>query len=166
MYSINIIDKLSSFLVKVGNNEGSLMTGVKLPNLLGRGERLQVCKNNDPSYSQKISKVLRVEQYFPQADYTYGTKKSSNFNLSLLKPLRGKLRSSLTGNVYQVERVLFLQVFLYPPHFSPMQSTLPPDSSNWIVASWPILLLPPPHMFSTVFRCLLFFSRYIDLLLN
>jgi len=55
---------------------GSLMTGVKLPNLLGRGERLQ-------------------------ADYTYGTKKSSNFNLSLLKPLRGKLRSSLTGNVYQ-----------------------------------------------------------------
>ena len=71
----------------VGNNEGSLMTGVKLPNLLGRGERLQ-------------------------ADYTYGTKKSSNFNLSLLKPLRGKLRSSLTGNVYQVEHehLLFLQV--------------------------------------------------------
>merc|ERR1719187_2523137 len=60
----------------VGNNEGSLMTGVKFPNLLGRGERFQ-------------------------ADYTYGTKKSSNFNLSLLKPLRGKLRSSLTGNVYQ-----------------------------------------------------------------
>jgi len=60
----------------VGNNEGSLMTGVKLPNLLGRGERLQ-------------------------ADYTYGTKKSSNFNLSLLKPLRGKLRSALTGNIYQ-----------------------------------------------------------------
>ena len=29
--------------LKVGNNEGSLMTGVKLPNLLGRGERLQVC---------------------------------------------------------------------------------------------------------------------------
>merc|ERR1719412_2953197 len=60
----------------VGNNEGSLMTGVKFPNLFGRGERLQ-------------------------ADYTYGTKKSSNFNLSLLKPLRGKLRSALTGNVYQ-----------------------------------------------------------------
>merc|ERR1712173_236338 len=44
--------------------------------MLGRGERLQ-------------------------ADYTYGTKKSSNFNLSLLKPLRGKLRSALTGNIYQ-----------------------------------------------------------------
>ena len=45
----------------VGNNEGSLMTGIKFPNLLGRGERLQ-------------------------ADYTYGTKKSSNFNI--LHPLR------------------------------------------------------------------------------
>ena len=60
----------------VGNNEGSLMTGIKFPNLLGRGERLQ-------------------------ADYTYGTKKSSSFNISMLKPLRGKLKSSLTGNVYQ-----------------------------------------------------------------
>jgi len=60
----------------VGSNEGSLMTGVKLPNLLGRGERLQ-------------------------ADYTYGTKKSSNFNLSLLKPLRGRMRSTMTGNIYQ-----------------------------------------------------------------
>jgi len=60
----------------VGNNEGSLMTGVKFPNLWGRGERLQ-------------------------ADYTYGTKKSSSFNISLLKPLRGKMKSNLTGNVYQ-----------------------------------------------------------------
>lgn len=60
----------------VGNNEGSLMTGVKFPNLLGRGERLQ-------------------------ADYTYGTKKTSNFNLSLVKPLRGKMRNTLTGNIYQ-----------------------------------------------------------------
>jgi len=60
----------------VGNNEGSLMTGVKFPNLLGRGERLQ-------------------------ADYTYGTKKSSNFSLSFLKPLRGKMKTNLTGNLYQ-----------------------------------------------------------------
>ena len=60
----------------VGNNEGSLMTGVKFPNLLGRGERLQ-------------------------ADYTYGTKKSSSFNISLLKPLRGRMKSNLTGNIYQ-----------------------------------------------------------------
>ena len=60
----------------VGNNEGSLMTGVKFPNLLGRGERLQ-------------------------ADYTYDTKKSSNFNISMLKPLRGKLKTNLTSNIFQ-----------------------------------------------------------------
>ena len=60
----------------VGNNEGSLMTGVKFPNLLGRGEKLQ-------------------------AEYTYGTRKSSNYNISLLKPLRGKLKTNLTGNIYQ-----------------------------------------------------------------
>lgn len=60
----------------VGNNEGSLMTGLKLPNLAGRGERLQ-------------------------ADYTYGTKKSSSFNISILKPLRGLLKSNLSGNIFQ-----------------------------------------------------------------
>ena len=54
----------------VGNNEGSLMTGVKFPNFLGRGEKLQ-------------------------ADYTYGTKKSSNFNISLVKPLRGRMKTIL-----------------------------------------------------------------------
>lgn len=60
----------------VGNNEGSLMTGMKLPNLGGRGERLQ-------------------------ADYTYGTKRSSSFNVSILKPLRGIFRSNLSGNIFQ-----------------------------------------------------------------
>jgi len=60
----------------VGNNEGSLMTGVKLPNVLGRGEKLQ-------------------------ADYTYGTKKSSSFNISLQKPLFGPLKSVISGNVFQ-----------------------------------------------------------------
>lgn len=59
----------------VGNNEGSLMTGFKLPNLLGRGEKLQ-------------------------ADYTYGSKKTSTFNISLLKPLRS-VQSVLTSNVFQ-----------------------------------------------------------------
>jgi hypothetical protein len=48
------------------------MTGMKLPNLAGRGERLQ-------------------------ADYTYGTKKSSSFNIGLFKPLRGIFRSNLSG---------------------------------------------------------------------
>jgi len=60
----------------VGNNEGSLMTGVKLPNLLGRGENLQ-------------------------ADYTYGTKKSSSFNICLQKPLFGPLKTNLSGNIFQ-----------------------------------------------------------------
>jgi len=60
----------------VGNNEGSLNTGIKFPNIFGRGEKLQ-------------------------ADYTYGTKKSSSFNVSFLKPLRGKLKTNLTGNIYQ-----------------------------------------------------------------
>jgi len=60
----------------VGNNEGSLMTGVKLPNVLGRGEKLQ-------------------------ADYTYGTKKSSSFNISLQKPIFGPLKSVISGNVFQ-----------------------------------------------------------------
>jgi len=60
----------------VGNNEGSLLTGIKMPNLFGRGERLQ-------------------------GDYTYGTKKSSSFNISLAKPLRGKMKSTITANVFQ-----------------------------------------------------------------
>jgi len=60
----------------VGNNEGSLMTGLKLPNLLGRGEKLQ-------------------------ADYTYGSKRSSSFNISLLKPIFGPLKSNISGNIFQ-----------------------------------------------------------------
>jgi len=60
----------------VGNNEGSLLTGVKMPNLAGRGERLQ-------------------------AEYTYGTKKSSSFNISLAKPLPGSTKPTLTGNLFQ-----------------------------------------------------------------
>jgi len=60
----------------VGNNEGSLMTGVKLPNLIGRGEKFQ-------------------------ADYTYGTKKSSSFNISLMKPIWAPFKSNLSGNIFQ-----------------------------------------------------------------
>jgi len=59
----------------VGNNEGSLMTGIKLPNLAGRGEKLQ-------------------------ADYTYGSKKTSTFNISLLKPLRA-IHSVVTSSIFQ-----------------------------------------------------------------
>jgi outer membrane protein insertion porin family len=39
----------------VGNQEGSLMLGLKLPNLVGKGERFQV-------------------------DYSHGTKKTNQFN--------------------------------------------------------------------------------------
>ena len=46
-----------------------------------------------------------------------------------------------------------------PLFFSPMESTLPLDSSSWIVASWPTLLLHQPPMFSTAFRCLLLVPR-------
>jgi len=60
----------------LGDNEGSLMTGLKLPNCFGRGEKLQ-------------------------AEYSYGTKKSNSFNVSLIKPLFGIFKSNLTGNVYQ-----------------------------------------------------------------
>lgn len=49
----------------VGENEGSLVIGLRAPNLFGRGERLQ-------------------------ADYSYGSKSSNNLNLSFIKPFRGK----------------------------------------------------------------------------
>lgn len=50
---------------QVGNNEGSLIVGLKAPNLLGRGERVQV-------------------------EYSYGSKKTNNFNLSFIKPFLGE----------------------------------------------------------------------------
>jgi hypothetical protein len=58
------------------------MTGMKLPNLAGRGERLQ-------------------------ADYTYGTKKSSSFNIGLFKPLRGIFRSNLSGGAESAVVLVF-----------------------------------------------------------
>lgn len=48
----------------VGNNEGSLVIGTKFPNLFGRGERIQ-------------------------AEYSYGSKKSNNFSVQFIKPIRG-----------------------------------------------------------------------------
>ena len=49
----------------VGNQEGSLQTGVRMPNLAGRGERMQL-------------------------DYTHGTRKTSAFNAGLAKPVHGR----------------------------------------------------------------------------
>jgi len=76
-YNVQELKKVvGSINTMVGNNEGSLLTGVKMPNILGRGERLQ-------------------------ADYSYGSKKSSNFNISLVKPIRGRMKTTLTGNIFQ-----------------------------------------------------------------
>jgi outer membrane protein insertion porin family len=60
----------------VGNQEGSLLTGLKLPNLLGRGERFQI-------------------------DYTHGTKKTSTFNTSIAKPLHDAARTNVGVSLYQ-----------------------------------------------------------------
>ena len=49
----------------VGNNEGSLVVGSTLPNVFGRGEKLQ-------------------------AEYTYGTKQSKGFQGTFVKPLHNK----------------------------------------------------------------------------
>lgn len=62
----------------VGNQEGCVMIGGKMPNLLGRGERFQM-------------------------DYSYGNKRTSNVNVSLSKPIHslGCKESSLP-NTYSV----------------------------------------------------------------
>lgn len=61
---------------QVGNNEGSLLVGMRAPNLFGRGERVQV-------------------------EYSHGSKKTSNFNVAFIKPFRGKHRPTLTASVFQ-----------------------------------------------------------------
>ena len=53
----------------VGNNEGSLVVGLNLPNLFGRGEKLQ-------------------------AEYTYGTKQSKGFNSTFVKPFHDKANTT------------------------------------------------------------------------
>merc|ERR1712226_1733328 len=68
----------------VGNQEGSIMTGVKLPNCFGRGERFQV-------------------------DYSHGTKKTSAFNASYMRPVRGY------GNKAVLTTSLYQQMGEFPP---------------------------------------------------
>lgn len=46
----------------VGNNEGSVLIETKVPNIFGRGEKLQM-------------------------DYSHGTKNTTNINISMVKPL-------------------------------------------------------------------------------
>ncbi|KAL3229883.1 hypothetical protein MRX96_023510 [Rhipicephalus microplus] len=60
----------------VGNNEGSMVIGLKFPNTWGRGE-------------------------FVQTEYHYGTKHSSGFNITVSKPFLGWLNPRITGAVFQ-----------------------------------------------------------------
>ncbi|XP_015586896.1 sorting and assembly machinery component 50 homolog isoform X2 [Cephus cinctus] len=60
----------------VGNNEGALIIGARAPNIFGRGERLQF-------------------------EYSYGNKKSTNVNISAVKPfVNGSLHKVLTTSVF------------------------------------------------------------------
>ncbi|KAH9373476.1 hypothetical protein HPB48_009521 [Haemaphysalis longicornis] len=60
----------------VGNNEGSMVIGLKFPNTWGRGE-------------------------FLQTEYHYGTKHSSGFNITVSKPFLGWLNPRITGAIFQ-----------------------------------------------------------------
>ena len=60
----------------VGTQEGSLVTGVKFPNLQGRGERFEV-------------------------EYTHGYKKSSTLHARYIKPFHDDNRTVLTTAVFQ-----------------------------------------------------------------
>jgi outer membrane protein insertion porin family len=65
-YTVEELNRLSGGInTQIGNNEGSVVIGSKLPNLFGRGEKLQ-------------------------AEYTYGTKQSKGFNGTFIKPLHNK----------------------------------------------------------------------------
>lgn len=58
------------------NNEGSVLIGLRAPNIFGRGERLQL-------------------------EASYGSKKSNNFNIGFIKPFRGRHRPTLTTSIFQ-----------------------------------------------------------------
>lgn len=67
---------MGSINTMVGNNEGSVLVSAKAPNILGRGEKVQV-------------------------EYSYGNKSSSNINISTIKPLINDwLHTILTGSLY------------------------------------------------------------------
>ncbi|OQR74409.1 sorting and assembly machinery component 50-like [Tropilaelaps mercedesae] len=60
----------------IGNNEGSMIIGAKLPNVAGRGEVIQT-------------------------EYQYGTKHSSGFSLIASRPFLGRHNLRVTAAVYQ-----------------------------------------------------------------
>ncbi|KAI7791965.1 sorting and assembly machinery component 50-like protein B, partial [Triplophysa rosa] len=65
-----------SYNTMVGNNEGSMVLGIKLPNMCGRGERLTF-------------------------QFSYGTKETS-YGLSFFKPQPGYYERNFTLNLYKV----------------------------------------------------------------
>ncbi|KAL3270662.1 hypothetical protein HHI36_021190 [Cryptolaemus montrouzieri] len=60
----------------VGDNEGSLMIGMRAPNIYGRGEKVQV-------------------------EYSHGSKKNTQFSVGFIKPFKGKYRPVATASVFQ-----------------------------------------------------------------
>ena len=77
-----------------------------------------LASNNDYHgfYGVVTKWVLILEPKFNfknfQADYTYGTKKSSSFNVSFLKPLRGKLKTNLTGIIPWSQNFFYLCIIV------------------------------------------------------
>ncbi|KAJ8245532.1 hypothetical protein GJAV_G00271740 [Gymnothorax javanicus] len=65
-----------SYNTMVGNNEGSMVLGIKLPNFLGRGEKLTF-------------------------QFSYGTKETS-YGLSFFKPQSGYFERNFSLNLYKV----------------------------------------------------------------
>lgn len=65
-----------SYNTMVGNNEGSMVLGIKLPNMIGRGEKLTF-------------------------QFSYGTKETS-YGLSFFKPQSGYYERNFTLNLYKV----------------------------------------------------------------
>lgn len=61
---------------QVGNNEGNLIIGLKAPNFMGRGERLQL-------------------------ECSYGSRKSNNYSLAFVKPFAMKNIPVFTATGYQ-----------------------------------------------------------------
>lgn len=58
------------------NNEGSVALSMRLPNIMGRGERIQ-------------------------AECSYGNRRTSNYNFGFVKPLRGRANAFFTSSVFQ-----------------------------------------------------------------
>ncbi|KAK7098539.1 sorting and assembly machinery component 50 homolog A-like isoform X2 [Littorina saxatilis] len=60
----------------IGNNDASLLFGVKLPNVLGRGEKVN-------------------------GEYTHGTKQTRGYSVMMSKPLNANPEILLSGGIYQ-----------------------------------------------------------------